>query len=129
MTYTEAFARAKRRTEEGVPSMVRSHATKPGGFEVKKVALSCSWPRVRAFASGDRWRGPRGDQHYARLEPERLARGERHGMTHLTERDILEIRQSYAHRYFTMQELGDIFDVTSGAIWRIVHRLVWAHVA
>jgi hypothetical protein len=72
---------------------------------------------------------PSGDAHYARLRPELLARGERNGSARLTADDVVEIRNCYAHRYFTMPELGENFDVTKNQIWHIVHRHSWAHVA
>lgn len=37
-------------------------------------------------------RQPIGDQHYSRIHPERLARGERHGMTKWSDSDVSEMR-------------------------------------
>ena len=82
----------------------------------------------------------RGDNHYARTNPERLARGERsgahqhperipHGSNHrdarLTEAQVTEIRERFATHHETKTALGLEFGVTRTAIYEIVTRKRW----
>jgi len=72
-------------------------------------------------------RYPRGDRHPARLHPECLARGERAGSAKLTESDVIAIRTRSA-----AGELGCVlareFGISRGAVSRIVLRKTWKHV-
>ena len=70
----------------------------------------------------------RGDEHYMRRCPELVRRGEEHSQAKLSEADVIDIRKSYAHHYFTMRELAEIFDVTAAQICRIIHHRTWTHV-
>jgi hypothetical protein len=79
---------------------------------------------------------PSGDLHWARQHPEQVKRGgehfrrrEEHLQAKLSEADVIEIRKSYAHHYFTMRELAEIFDVTATQMCRIIHHRTWTHVA
>jgi len=71
---------------------------------------------------------PWGERNGAHTHPERIRRGEQNGMAKLTEKEILEIRHAYQHRYFTMRELAQIFEVSRPLIGYIVQRRIWAHV-
>jgi len=70
-----------------------------------------------------------GEGHYARLRPDRLARGERHGSAKLTEQDARDIRAEYAAGGVTMKQLGTQFGVSKSAVYLIVHGKKWAHTA
>lgn len=81
---------------------------------------------------------PRGDAHYSRISPEKLARGkkngsytkpenrprgEKHGMTHLKQRDVNFIRSQRG--IMTQRQLAKRFNVTQPAIYRIQNYQVW----
>lgn len=67
---------------------------------------------------------PRGDAHGMRLHPERRARGEQHGLTTLRESDVLEIRGASG----TNTSLALRFGVSRRTIRNIRSRKTWAHV-
>jgi len=103
-------------------------------------------------------RRPRGEKHFSRTNPEKLARGERNGShthperrargqrngayTHpekrphgegignskLTEADVREIRRLYAEGGWTCATLGERFGVTPCTINNLVRRRTWRHV-
>lgn len=89
-----------------------------------------------------RMRAPGGDAHWSRINPSRRAfgsrngrftkpetspRGESHGRTPLSERDVLEIRRA-ARGGETNNALARRFGVSGVAIGKIVRRISWAHV-
>jgi hypothetical protein len=95
-------------------------------------------------------RQPSGDRHPARLHPERLARGrrqgshthperrprgERHGQARLTDAEVREIRAAFApgpagvKRPNSTVALSRKYGVSATAIWNIVARKTWSHVA
>lgn len=55
--------------------------------------------------------------------------GIRHPMAVLSEAAVLEIRRKYAGGSETLESLGDQYGVTLHAIYRVVKRKTWAHVA
>lgn len=55
--------------------------------------------------------------------------GSKHGMAILDESKVQAIRQEYRTGNFTLQQLADINGVTIHAIWRVVHRKNWKHIA
>ncbi len=55
-------------------------------------------------------------------------RGEKHYLTHLTEDDVREIRRRRASGE-TLVALGAAFGITNHAVFRIVKRMNWKHVA
>jgi hypothetical protein len=70
-----------------------------------------------------------GDAHAMRRCPEKVSRGERNGLSKLTEADVIEIRKLYATGLFTNKTLGAKFGVDASNICLIVNRKKWAHVA
>lgn len=70
---------------------------------------------------------PKGDSHYARRNPEKMARGERHGNAKLTVERVIEIR-SLAAIGDTYAKLSRNFGVSVDQIGNIVRREVWKHV-
>jgi hypothetical protein len=65
----------------------------------------------------------RGDAHYSRQRPERLARGQRHGMAKLSSAEVGEIRAAY--RRGMGVRLARRYGVTPSHICRIVRGEVW----
>ncbi len=68
-----------------------------------------------------------GDQHYARTSPEKLARGERHGRSRLTEEQVREIRLLLAAGHpqsFIAARIG-VCQTTVSCIHR---RVIWGHI-
>lgn len=70
-----------------------------------------------------------GDRAFARLHPERLARGEDQGLSKLTEREVQLIREIYAGGGVTHRGLAAEFGVAKTSISRVLYRLTWRHVA
>lgn len=70
----------------------------------------------------------RGDNHYTRLDPTRVARGERQHLAKLTAEQVLEIRRRYSNDGVTYDTLGAIYRVTKHAIYSIVKRKTWKHI-
>lgn len=70
---------------------------------------------------------PRGDAHYSRTSPERLARGEGHGMSKMTAEHVIEARR-LIEQGATYRFVGAQFGVYGSTIQSIVRRRTWAHV-
>lgn len=68
-----------------------------------------------------------GNGHYARTQPERLARGEANGATKLTSEKVLDIRDRYAAGGITKTTLAAQFNVSLSLISQIIHRHIWHH--
>jgi hypothetical protein len=66
----------------------------------------------------------KGEESWSRRNPDRLARGERHGSAKLTEADVIEIRRSSLKR----SELARKYGVSWDVINLIQKRLAWASV-
>lgn len=71
---------------------------------------------------------PRGDKHYSRTNPERLARGERHPRTHMTVEKVVALREAYAAGV-PVRELRARYSLSEPAVYAILARRNWAHVA
>jgi hypothetical protein len=69
----------------------------------------------------------RGDRNGARRYPERLARGERHPRSKLTDAQVREIRQLLVQG-MTMAAIGDRFGVDRSTIHGIKKGRTWRHV-
>jgi len=72
-----------------------------------------------------RGNAPSGDRHGSHLHPERLARGESHGGSKLTEADIPIIRTDTRTLHVIAAEYGVAFTL----IHKIKRRKLWRHVA
>lgn len=57
----------------------------------------------------------------------RCPRGSKHGMSKLSERDVLDIRQGYEDGQ-TQRELASQFGITQPHISSIVRRQIWTHI-
>jgi hypothetical protein len=100
--YEAALARAKRQTEDGVPSVVYKTAQ---GYKVFRTTTSAAWPRQPKILYGD-------ESPAAKL----------------TEDDVLAIREKAA-RGATPSELSRRYGVTGTEIGYIVRRKVWRHLS
>jgi hypothetical protein len=67
---------------------------------------------------------PRGDNHYSRQHPEKLARGERNANSKLTAEQVREIRQ---HK-LSIRLMALKYGVSRENIKRVLNRRIWAHV-
>jgi hypothetical protein len=87
-------------------------------------------------------RRPRGDQHYSRANPEKLARGkrngahthpecrpigERQGLSKRTDASVVAIRDAYWSGRATILDLARQYSVTRPTIDRVVQRKTWKH--
>jgi hypothetical protein len=70
----------------------------------------------------------RGDQHYARRQPELVMRGEKNGHARLTEADVLTIRERHARGDVTQRQLAREYSVSFSTINVIVNRKQWRHI-
>lgn len=71
---------------------------------------------------------PRGDAHYARTQPQRLARGEGHGGTRLTEKNVRAIREARA-RGESLKAIAARFGISVPGASAIARRRTWRHVS
>jgi DNA-binding MarR family transcriptional regulator len=55
-------------------------------------------------------------------------RGAAHGLSKLTEEQVLEMRARYAAGGVRQQDLAEAFGVTQALVGRIVRRLIWTHI-
>lgn len=69
----------------------------------------------------------RGDDHPSRLHPERMARGEAHGVAKLTEPQVLEIRALFESGH-SKNGLAKRFGMSRYAIRCVVDRVSWKHI-
>lgn len=71
---------------------------------------------------------PRGDRHYARLDPERRVRGERHGNAKLTAAQVAGMRSRYAVGGITYRDLGAEHGVGPSTVGLVIRRGGWKYV-
>lgn len=69
----------------------------------------------------------RGESHYSRLCPEKLARGESHGMRRLTCSQVIEIRSRFSQGMRNFEEIGRLYGISGTHARRIVERQNWKH--
>lgn len=71
---------------------------------------------------------PRGDQHWTRTQPERMARGEKAsaGKGKLTADNVREIRRLFKEFGFSRAHLANMFHVHPAQIGKILRRERWA---
>jgi hypothetical protein len=63
----------------------------------------------------------KGDAHYARTNPEKLARGDKHGMMKLTDAQVLEMRAKYTGKRGELLSLMAEFGVSRDLVFKVVH--------
>ncbi len=70
----------------------------------------------------------RGDNHGSRLHPEKRPRGEGNGASKLSSEKVIEIRRLHATGEFPKKELASRFGVCRNQISQIVRRKNWTHI-
>ncbi len=73
-------------------------------------------------------RQAKGDTHYARLHPERLARGTSHGMSKLDEDKVRQIRLEYTGTRGELGMLAKKYGVAKATVHQVVRGRLWSHV-
>lgn len=68
------------------------------------------------------------DNTQDKVNKNRQAKGELHGMHKLTEAQVKEIHQLYQTGNYTQKELADQFHVVKSVIGDIIHKKIWRHV-
>ena len=69
-----------------------------------------------------------GSEHWAHVRPERIVKGERHGLAKVSADDVREMRRLYGQGGVSYRTLGGQYGMTAQAVCRIVKRRVWQHV-
>lgn len=69
----------------------------------------------------------KGKDHWAHQKPERLARGSFHGNTRLTESVVREMRQKYADKKASQNELSREYGLSQASVNSILMGKTWAH--
>lgn len=70
---------------------------------------------------------PSGDDHWARIYPDKVKRGEANNKAKLTEGEVIEIRSRYATGLVSQQNLAVTFGVSQPVISSIVTGRTWKH--
>lgn len=70
---------------------------------------------------------PRGDNSGPRKHPERMARGENNGYAKLSSEQVIEIKKIYNTANYTMAKLAKKYSVGKTTIFRIVNNKTWKH--
>jgi len=89
--------------------------------------LGAQADNIADMVAKGRQRGGAGERHWFNIHPELRPRGERHGLSKLTEAQVREIRTIVASgiRHGTVGTMFGIDKETVGRIWR---RQAWRHV-
>lgn len=69
-----------------------------------------------------------GDRLWAKINPERVPRGENNQQAKLTTNKVLKIRELYMSGNISQRQLAKDFGVSKGTIYYVVKGLVWAHI-
>jgi hypothetical protein len=93
---------------------------------VRPDHLYLGTPASNMLDRSERGRAPAGDAHYSRFRPEVLARGERHGNSRLTARQVLELRAAHSRGEAT-RALARKYGISQRAAVCIVNGITWKH--
>lgn len=77
-----------------------------------------------AVSKGRMANGVRNGSH---THPERVPRGQNHGMSKLTPMAVREIRKKVV-KGISQRALGQEYGVSQRAVWAVIHQKTWAHV-
>lgn len=58
----------------------------------------------------------------------KVNQGQKHGMTRLTDADVILMRKKYATGLYTQKELGDVHGITDSAACNAIHGVTWSHI-
>lgn len=67
-------------------------------------------------------------KHSFEMLGRKALRGERHGMTQLTEKNVIEIRKTHRNNKIATDKLGKMFNISGRTVRDIVNRKSWAHI-
>jgi hypothetical protein len=70
----------------------------------------------------------RGDRHKSRTQPNSVAKHENHGHSKLTMAKANEIRELYSSGVYTQRELAKKYNVSHGTIFPILKYKTWIHI-
>jgi hypothetical protein len=112
-------------SKNGIPLCVCHKCDNPACCNPMHLFLGTNRDNTIDMIKKGRKNTPSGDNHYAKKKPEKLARGERHGMTRLTWDDVRKIRASYASGCVTQDSLAIEFGVCRPAITNIINKKTW----
>ena len=65
---------------------------------------------------------------FFQTHPEAVPHGEKHSCAKLTEKQVIEIRSLYIDQKLSHKKLGEIYNVSSSTIGRIITRKRWTHI-
>jgi hypothetical protein len=70
----------------------------------------------------------KGELNHTHLHPEKMARGETHGLHKLKTQDIIDIRNKYNKETYNIFKLADEYNVSFVCIYKVVNRITWKHI-
>lgn len=90
--------------------------------------LGTAEDNLKDCMSKGRFRVASGKYHGTKTRPERVARGSSHGISKLTEEQVINIRKLYKSGRYTHKSIATLYKVTEGLIQQIINRKIWVHV-
>jgi predicted XRE-type DNA-binding protein len=72
--------------------------------------------------------GTRSENYFDKYRHGRDVRGERHGMSKLTEDDVLSIRKMYGTMAYSQAQVAEFFGIDASQVSCIVNRKAWGHI-
>lgn len=109
--------------------LVCHHCDNPACCNPHHLFLGTAKDNIQDALSKNRLKPRSGNAHGSKTHPERTARGERVSTAKLTESQVREIRQTYAARLASQDELASRFDVSRRSIGFIISGKNWRHIA
>lgn len=89
----------------------------------KKFNISkCS---VNGIIIGRSWKFSKGD---IQKRQSKSQQGEKNPRAKVTESDVIEIRRLYSNKEMSLKNIAKQFNVSSGCISKIIHRIRWKHI-
>lgn len=112
--------------------LIRHTCDKPGRPEDKTYRACCNPAHLRSGTHIDniadrtsRQRSARGSRSGMRIHPDRRPAGERNGSAKLSAASVVSIRRLRAERGLSYGQLGAMFGVTRGTVWKICSGRNW----
>jgi hypothetical protein len=110
----------------GEPPTEKHHAAHNDGDVSNNSKDNLRWATGKENEADKRIHGTAaiGDKHWSKKNPEKRAKGSRHGLSKLTEKDIPKIRSDKRFQ----RDIAADYGVTQRVIWSIKKRITWRHV-